>query len=172
MRLRVRRHRNAGFTLLELMVVVSIIGVLAAVFLDRVLRYQEDAELAAMEQTVGILRSALHLQIAGILTRGAPGDLNKLANQNPMDWLAEKPRNYSGEYFDPKAGQVPPGNWYFDLKDRQLVYLVDRGEHFKPDRDGMKWVRYRTSLILGEFAGHDKEVVGVVLAPVRPYHWF
>ncbi|MGH8743276.1 MAG: type II secretion system protein, partial [Burkholderiales bacterium] len=49
-----------GFTLIELIVVVTIISFLAAILLNRIPLYQEAAEKTAMEQTVGVIRSALH----------------------------------------------------------------------------------------------------------------
>ena len=59
---------------------------------------------------------------------------------------------------------VAPGNWAFDLKSRQLIYVVDRGDYFKPGKDGQKWVRFRVNLLYeaAEGAGASgKELVGV-----------
>lgn len=168
--------RQRGFTLFELVVVVSIVGVLGMVVLDRMRFYQEAAEKAAMEQTLGILRSAMHLQIADRLLRGGVKEVTALAQANPMDWLAQQPRNYLGVRFAPKAGEIAGGNWYFDLKDRQLVYVVGLGNHFSPDRLGRKQVRYELRLVAKstqEQAITDvKEIQGVVLEETAPYRWF
>jgi prepilin-type N-terminal cleavage/methylation domain-containing protein len=169
--------RHAGFTLFELMVVVVIVASLAGVFLVRFLSYQEAAERVSMEQTVGAIRSGLNIQMASLIARGKSEDIAQLVALNPFTFLAHKQKNYAGEYFDPKPADIPPGSWYFDLKRRQLVYLVDRGAHFEPDQDGRKWVRYRTRLVYNDESPSalnkmkEKEIGGVILEEVQAYRW-
>ena len=171
--------RAQGFTLIELLVVIIIISTLGAVLLDRVLFYQEAAEKAAMEQLAGTLRSALHLQIADRFLKGKTADIAALGQDNPMDWLAEQPANYVGERFAPQVGKVSRGNWYFDLKDRQLVYVVWRGEHFAPNKQGRKEVRYAVRVVYahkeiqaGQENADKQDINGVILALAEPYQWF
>jgi prepilin-type N-terminal cleavage/methylation domain-containing protein len=177
-RMRTMGRRAQGFTLFELVVVIIIISTLAAVLLDRVLFYQEAAEKVAMEQMAGTLRSALHLQIADRLVKGKTRELPLLAEDNPMDWLAEQPPNYVGVRFNPKPGDVPKGDWYFDLKDKELVYIVARGSHFTPDKAGRKEVRYKVRLVysreaqVNQGSADEKEINGVILALAEPYQWF
>ncbi len=112
--------------------------VLAGTFLIRVPYYQEQAEKAAMQQVEGALQSALVLRYGALMARGAATEkeLSILATDNPMTWLQQKPRNYAGEYYDPTPGAVAPGNWMFDLKSRDLIYVVDHGDYFTP---GQGW---------------------------------
>jgi prepilin-type N-terminal cleavage/methylation domain-containing protein len=154
-----------GFTLLELVVVIAVVGVLAWLLLERLLVYREAAERAAMEHTVGSVQSALTLQFsrAMVLGRGAEA----LGTENPVNWLAKPPDTYVGELYDPAPGQVEPGKWYFDTRTRQLVYSVKFGEHFRAP-SGRKEARFRVRLVTS--AERDR-VVGAVIEPAETFTW-
>ncbi len=142
-------HRSSkGFTLIELIVVIIIIVVLAGLFLVRIPLYQEQAEKAAMQQVEGALQSALVLRYGALMTRGAANEkeLSILGSDNPITWLQKMPPNYMGEYYDPSPRTVAPGSWMFDLKSRDLIYVVDHGDNFKPGKDGNKWIRFHVRL--------------------------
>ena len=170
------KPREAGFTLFELIVVVILVAVFAGVLLGRFLLYQEMAEKTAMEQTAGAVRSALNIQVAGLIARGRTEDIPKLATLNPMNLLTEQQKNYIGEFYETSMDDIPPGSWYFDLRHRELVYLVYRGGHFVPAEDGSKRVRYKVALVynnglLSSGQSGRKELGGVVLREVAPYKW-
>jgi len=80
---RERRRAVPGFTLIELIIVVCIVALCAALLLDRLRFYQEAAEKAAMEYTVATMKSALQLRVAAMLVRGEEGSIGKLARSNP-----------------------------------------------------------------------------------------
>ena len=167
----------SGFSLFEFLVVVTSIALLGGVLLERVRFYQEQAEKAAMEQMVGALRSALRLQIAERLSKGRQG-LAELLGQNPMDWMIGKPLNYPGERPSAEPGKASGGSWYFDRRDRCLVYVVGNGRHFAPNAVGRKEVRYQVQPFIGgkpQAAENpaDKQVIdGVALVLLEPYQWF
>lgn len=175
------KQQRAGFTLIELAVVAVIVAILATFLLTRVVFYQEQAEKVAMEQTLGTLRSALHLQIADLLVNDNIPGILQLAEQNPMNWLAEKPNNYVGEYYTPKHGMVDAGKWYFDLQDKDLVYLANNSEHLRTSLGESNKIRYRLKVVRGLNSALDSAiqgnarrdaVVGVILEPALPYQWF
>jgi general secretion pathway protein G len=165
-----------GFTLLELIVVICIVSILANEFLKRVPRNHELAEKTAMEQVRGAVQSALVLRYGTLMTRGAANEkeLKALANDNPFNWLQQKPENYAGEFFDPAPGAVASGQWFFDLKTRDLVYIPNRSEYLKAGKDGRKWLRFHVRLEyeprLG--GGSGKELASTLFGPVEPYQWF
>jgi prepilin-type N-terminal cleavage/methylation domain-containing protein len=170
-----RALNRRGFTLLELAVVVSIIGVLAAVLLNRAPFYQEQAEKVAMEQMLGTLRSAMHIQTAALFAKGRGEDIPNLLKQNPMNWLMEKPANYKGEYFAPSPQDIEPGNWYFDLQSGELIYSVYNNEHFRMENSERSEVHFRARLVTsiqenGKAA--DNAIEGTAFEPVVPYRWF
>ena len=56
-----RRTRQAGFTLIEIMVVVVILGILAAIVAPNVISRIDDAQINRAKQDVRAIESALHL---------------------------------------------------------------------------------------------------------------
>lgn len=168
---------NLGFTLLELIVVITIIVVLMGLFINRVLFYQEQAEKTAMQQVEGAIQSALMLQYGQIMTRGNAADIATLVEVNPMNWLQKKPLNYAGEFFSPTPLQVDSGNWTFDLKSRELVYVLRNSEHFKPGADGNDWIRFHVvaqseASPLPSLSKRPANLTSLLFEPVEPYSWF
>jgi len=160
-----------GFTLLELAIVIGIVSVLAAFFLDRALDSLEAAERMAMETQARAIGSALQLKMAAMITGGQGRDIAKLARGNPVDLLLTKPANYLGERKGAPPEERDAGNWYYDLDSGELVYLVRRGDRFAADSTGRKEVRYRVQVVHDASVPTRNEVVGVVLQPVQPYRW-
>jgi prepilin-type N-terminal cleavage/methylation domain-containing protein len=168
---------SKGFTLLELVIVIAIIVTLMGLFMNRFMYYQEQAEKTAMEQVAGAIQSALVMQYGQILTRGKPSDVAALAQDNPINLLQKAPHNYAGEFYDPTPLSVPPGNWMFDLKTRDLVYVLGESNYFKPGKDGRRWIRFHvvlgyTKSLLPSLHDEPAELAGLLFEPVEPYKWF
>lgn len=167
-----------GFTLLELIVVICIISILIGLFLKKVPLNQELAEKAAMEQTAAAMQSILVMRCGSLMVRGAATEkeLGALTTDNPIMWLQQKPRNYAGEFFDPTPQTVMPGSWMFDLKTRDLIYVLDRGDNFTPGKSGQKWIRFHVRLQyeprIGGVAGEKQELTSTLFEPTEPYRWF
>jgi len=168
---------SKGFTLIELIVVIIVIVVLAGIFMSRIPYYQEQAEKAAMQQVEGALQSALTMRFGALMTRGAANEkeLSVLATDNPVNWLQKMPPNYRGEYFDPTPRTIASGNWMFDLKSRDLIYVVDHGDYFTAGKDGNTWIRFHVKLGYEPALGRPesgKELTTVLFEPAEPYRWF
>jgi len=160
--------RSCGFSLLELVVSLTLVAVLVAVFLDRALYYREQAEKAAMEQVAQDLRSSVNLRVAELALDNRFAELAALAAENPMELLSRKPQNYRGVLGAPGAQEVVTGNWYFDNVSKEVVYFVDLGEYFVTDGKGRKRVAWHIVLIPGarglpQWARFEL---------VQPYRWF
>jgi general secretion pathway protein G len=162
-----------GFTLLELIVVISIVAVLAGLFLERVPFNQELAEKSAMGQTAAAMQSALVMRYGSMMAEGkaTESELKALASENPMNWLQQKPGNYAGEFFDPGVNAAKPGQWVFDLKSRDLIYVLDRSAYFTPGKDGQKWIRFHVKFEYEPGVGGKKVLASTLFVSSQAYRW-
>ncbi len=57
----IRKQRQEGFTLIEIMVVIVIIGILAALIVPKIMSRPDDARIVAAKQDIGSIMQALKL---------------------------------------------------------------------------------------------------------------
>lgn len=176
--LRYTANMAKGFTLIELVLVVLLIGVFAGILYKQVTYYQERAEMASMEQTAAAFRSGLQFRVAAYLVNRRPEELLQLNSENPANWLADKPSNYAGAFYgEPPAEAIRSGEWYFDSRSKTMVYTVWHREHFRPGAEGFR-IRFRARVDYGALAGADGQPLGVSglkvveFQALSPYHWF
>lgn len=169
------RHAGChGFSLLELVVVIAIISVLLMVAVERLWGLQVDAERTAMEQVVGSLQSAVGIKLAKHWVDEDFTGIRSLAGSNPMDQLAEQPRNYLGIRRPAEIAGTARAVWYFDPERRELVYVVKNEDYFRGGSGPPAQARFVIEVLYGappRKAGGKPEVQGVRLAAVAPYSW-
>lgn len=69
------RQANAGFTLIELVIVISILGILAAIALPKFVAIQTDARIAKLNAARGAVAAGAVIAHSAYLTRGGITDL-------------------------------------------------------------------------------------------------
>lgn len=123
-------RNQSGFTLIELIVVMVIVGLLGAVAVPKFINMTEKAEAASVKNVLGSVRSALSLKVASGLVNGDNiGDwvYNGSAPLNPMnDLLAEKPETYMG-VLTTNATASDTGKWWdrnTSATDHWLMYKL------------------------------------------------
>lgn len=170
-----KKNKN-GFTLLEIIIVIVMIGFLGLIILNRVWKYRVYAEEAVVTATVGNIRSALGLEVAKLAVRGKARDIARLNNTNPMDLMAQRPDNYLGEFDKPeKINQA--GVWYFDKNDHSLNYIVNYIEHFQSNVKGIIRTRHQLKMVYTDNNKNNRfdkgidDINGLDLVPMEPYKW-
>ena len=161
--------KEAGFTLFELAVVVVIIGTLFLFSYQKYLDLLVDVEKATVEQTVGVLKSALGMKVAKKVIDGEISTLKKYEGMNPLSLLAEIPNNYKGSLTKRPSEVLAGGFWYFITNEGLLVYKVKNATEFFSESKGLDEIRLRVTLIIDD---ETKNIAGLSLRTVEKYSWF
>ncbi len=137
---------QAGFTLLELVVVIILISILGMVALDRFWSLRVAAEHATVAQVTGNIRSALGLEVVRYALDNRLADLPRLDGSNPMLLLAQTPIGYIGETSMAPA-RITEGSWYFDPGTKTLNYRVNYRKNFDGPREEFPRIRWRITFV-------------------------
>jgi len=171
------RHASLGFSLIELVVVITVIAILITVAASRLWGLQVDAERVAMEQVLGNLRSALGINVATYLVTGDMAGMQSLEGSNPMDRLAEVPSNYLGTVNGTSMADTAGGSWYFDTRSRALVYRVRNADYFRGGAGTPALARFAVQLVYEDrgpsraSGANRREIVGARFVTLEPYAW-
>ena len=107
-----------GFTLIELVIIMVILGVLAAVAIPRIGNTIDSSEVSAEEAVIGSLRSALEVYAMDQVVMSS----NKSYPPNPFDALDSKSRNellgsswsYSGSVIFHNRNDGTTSQWLYE----------------------------------------------------------
>jgi prepilin-type N-terminal cleavage/methylation domain-containing protein len=164
--------RDRGFTLIELITVICVIAVTFGVALERMLRYQEMAERAVVEQTIGAINSALTMRFAGYVTAGNADAVKSEAGRNPVELLSRPPQNYLGELYAPENSTLERQSWYFDRQSRELVYLPQRRRYLSAEGGPPEKLRFRIFVSEPQAEpGQPRELAMPFVAAATPFEW-
>ena len=164
--------RARGFTLVELLVVISIAALLAGVALERFMRHQELGERVAVEQNLAAINVALTMKFAAWVTLGNPAGIEREVGKNPVHLLARPPENYLGELYAPDVRTLEKRSWHFDRESGELVYVPNRRRYFSAAAELPDKLRFRVALTPGRnVPGEPRELPQPFIATLTPFVW-
>jgi prepilin-type N-terminal cleavage/methylation domain-containing protein len=160
---------TSGFTLMELVVALAIVGVLLTALLDRLSYYQELAEKASMDYVRASVKTGLQLRMAELIATNREANLYELERDNPMRWIEGAPANYLGEYPDKPSNR----SWYYDTGKRHLVYVPGSSHHLESSQEITAELRFQPELSYeADAVSGRRRAVGVALVPTGGFKWF
>jgi hypothetical protein len=59
----------------------------------------------------------------------------------------------------------------FDLKSRDLIFVLNRSEYFTPGKDGQKWIRFHVKFEYEPGVGGNKVLASTLFEPTQTYRW-
>lgn len=163
------RGRDGGFSLLELVVVIALIGTMLSIALYKLVRYVHEAERVAVMTFEAQMRNVLLTEAAKRLLAKQSAPLAELDQCNPIRLLLDPPVNYVGELDEDQMDLADGRQWYFDATRRELVY---RRGNWWAERAGRE-IRYQVRLAYkdrdgdGRFVDGRDEFQGVRFARLR-----
>ena len=142
-----KKKFNKGFTLIELIIVMVILGIMAAVAVPRYLDSISNAEEAAEDAVISSIRAGL--------TQYANNSLYESGRAtwptDPFEALSEKPAGYSTDVTDADVdGEWTFVNWYSEDEDGQRN-KTGRITHQRADNTRWQW-DYNAGKRLGDNA--------------------
>lgn len=171
------RNLMAGFSLLELIVVIALISTLIAVAVTRLLPYIDEAERVAVLRVEGQLRSTLMMEAAQRIVRGQSASLSDLEGTNPVKFLLEPPKNYVGERLQREIEQAPTRRWYYEQDGHRLVYRLGKPFGFPAHDESVEDPAFEVRVAFadsngnGVFEAQREELYGVRLQRVAGARW-
>ena len=132
-----RRPSHRGFTLIEIMLVVIIIGVLAAMVVPRLAGRTEQAKVVRAKSDIGALGVALDLYEMDL--GQYPASLAELVAQDAPSGLADELRaHWNGPYLKKGLPTDPWGRDYHYERDANGYKLSSLGRDGQPGNDDIK----------------------------------
>lgn len=174
---RIPGTRPSRLRLAELAVIAALVLTLIGVVVHKVWETRAAAERVAVMQTVAALRMGLGHTVAARTARGGLAELAGLHRSNPVALLDEPPAGYLGARDDPDPAAIGGYHWYFDRRERALVYRVANGERFQGGPPGPARIRlqlrvsYRDRNGNGRFDAGAETVNGIRLVALEDYRW-
>ncbi len=150
-----------GFTLVELVVVVVVLGILAAVAIPKLFNITAEAEQAAVATMVSSLESTLGMYTSKQFLQGG-----SIVRHNPFDDLSNIPTNYNGAVATVNPTNTPDKSWSYRT-DGWIIYNPSQTITGGWLNGGERFIIYRVDAVVD-----GADTVGLYLNQVSyAYTW-
>lgn len=154
---------NKGFTLIELVVIIVVLGILAAVAIPKLFTVTEEAEKASVATMVSNLESALSIYVAKQYVNGG-----SISVHNPFDDLSNTPSNYLGSQDPVTSANTPDGKWSWRPSGNWIMYNPKSTITGGWNNGGERFIIYQVQVVTD-----GADTVGLKLTTTGPftYQW-
>jgi prepilin-type N-terminal cleavage/methylation domain-containing protein len=155
-------RNQSGFTLVELVVIIVVLGLLAAIAIPKFVSVSKEAEKATVANMVSSLESALSSYMAKQILHG-----QSLAVHNPFDDLSNTPTNYKGINDPVTIANTPDGYWSYRASGNWIMYNP-KAPITGGWSNGEQFIIYQVQLVT---EGTDTVGIRLSTTPAYTYSW-
>jgi prepilin-type N-terminal cleavage/methylation domain-containing protein len=155
--------RSDGFTLIELVVIIVVLGILAAVAIPKLFDVTKEAEQAAVASMVSNLESALSIYVAKQYVNG-----QSIQVHNPFDDLSNIPTNYNGVNDPVNPTNTPNGKWSWRPSGNWIMYNPKASISGGWLNGGERFIIYQVQPVVD---GTDTVGLRLNTTPAYTYQW-
>lgn len=188
-------RRAAGFSLFELVVFIIAVAIIYATAANRFAEFPGQAERANFLAISTQLQSAINLEMMFGVGTGRISSARMMEGVNPMELLLRPPANYIGAFNTLDTAQMDRRVWYFDIRRKELVYLVNDASEVFYIVNGVEIptdeIRFEVFADYREFdrrsglpvtalesngtevtkENRERRLSGILMRPVTPFRW-
>jgi prepilin-type N-terminal cleavage/methylation domain-containing protein len=161
------KRNQKGFTLIEIIIVIIIVGLLGAGAIVKYISMTKAAERSSVESVIGSLKSSLMIYSVNQIVNMQP-----ITAHNPFDDLSNQPSNYAGAFGDVNLSNCQPGEWAYQIGDGSngnwpvIIYRPESTLTQAFNWSNTQWI----VLVISEVKNASGTTIGLSLADYPPAH--